>query len=73
MASLTTLPAVLAFLEQARIVFSGCATSDAAVTITGVSIPYGAYQGCTTITSVVIASTVTSFGLYTIIKIPIVY
>jgi uncharacterized membrane protein len=73
MSSLTTLPAVLAFLEQARFVFSACLTNDAAVTITGDSIASGAYFGCSTITSLVIASTVTSIGIYKIVTTPTFY
>ena len=66
MSSLTTLPALLAFLEQARIVFSTCPGSPSAVTIgTDVtSILYQAYYQCSTIISLVIASTITSFGIY---------
>ena len=76
MFSLTTLPAVLAFLENIRFVFSACATSDAAVTIgTDItSIALSAYFQCTTITSLVIASTVTTIGIHTIIlTTPIFY
>ena len=64
----TTLSAFLALLEKARFVFSACATNDADVSITGDSIAYRAYYQCTTITSLVIPSTVTSFGKYTIIN-----
>ena len=70
MSSLTTLSTLLAFLEQTRFVFSTCGSPEnnlAAVTITGNSIAYGAYYECTTITSLIIASTVTSFGIYIII------
>ena len=73
MSSLTTLPALLAFLEQARFVFSQCPGSPSPVTITGDSIADYAYYECSTITSVVIASTVTTIGIYTIITIPTVY
>ena len=74
MFSLTTLPAVLAFLENIRFVFSACATSDAAVTITGDSIDSSAYFQCSTITSLVIASTVSTIGIHTIIlTTPIFY
>jgi len=67
MSSLTTLPALLAFLEQARIVFSGCETSFAAVSITASSIAEQAYYECATITSLAVASTVTAIGNYTIL------
>ena len=43
MSMLTTLPAVLALLENARFVFSTCGSSDPAVSITGDSIAYQAY------------------------------
>ena len=70
MSSLTTLPAVLVFLEQARFVLSTCGNPNnpaAAVTITGDSIAANAYNQCLTMTSLVIASTVTLIGKYTII------
>ena len=73
MPSLTTLPALLVFLENARIVFSQtpqCATSNAAVSITEDSINAVAYFQCSTITSLDIASTVISIGKYIIITIP---
>jgi hypothetical protein len=73
MFSLVTLPALLALLEQAHFVFSACLTNDAAVTITGTSIADDAYNGCATITSLVIPSTVTSIGIYTIITIATIY
>ena len=73
MSSLTTLPALLVLLENIRIVFSQtpqCASSNAAVTITENSITADAYYQCTTIISLVIASTVTSIGKYIILTIP---
>jgi hypothetical protein len=73
MSSLTTLPALLAFLEQTRFVFSTCPVSPSAVGITGDSIAAQAYFGCQTITSLIIASTVTAIGIYSIIKIPTDY
>jgi hypothetical protein len=75
MFSLTTLPTLLAFLEQTRFVFSTCATDVAAVTIgTDVTtIAANAYKDCTTITTLVIASTVTFICIYTIIIIPTIY
>ena len=73
MSSLTTLPALLAFLEQTRFVFSTCPGTPSAVTITGESIDFEAYSNCQTITSVVIPSIVTAIGMYTIITIPTIY
>ena len=73
MSSLTTLPALLTLLENIRFVFSTCGNPPnnlAAVTITGDSIAAYAYDGCTTITSLVIVSTVTLIGKYIIITIP---
>ena len=68
MFSLVTLPALLAFLEQARIVFSTCPVgTPSPVSITGTSITANAYNGCGTIISLAIASTVTAIGNYTIL------
>jgi uncharacterized membrane protein len=55
---------VFLFLLKARVVFTACLTSDAAVTIgTSVTtIAANAYNGCSTITSLVVSSTVTSIG-----------
>jgi hypothetical protein len=72
MSLIVTFPAVFAFLEQARLVFSACETSNAAVSITENSIAADAYNGCTTITSLVIGSTVTAIGKYTIIYMIII-
>ena len=71
MSSLSTLTAVLALLGNVHLVFTACPGSPSAVTIgTDVtSIAEKAYYECSTITSLVISSTVTSFGKHTIINI----
>ena len=73
MSALTTLPALLALLENTRFVFSQCPGTPSAVSIPGNSIAANAYNGCTTITSLVIASTVTSIGLIVVVVFIVYY